>query len=126
MYYNLYFSHVKKKQISNLLIKRTKSNYFITVSDDYTKKCFFKISGGYAYKIGAFINKKKANNKKLKFKTTLNIKKKRKDFKKTSYFALEYILSKTFLNILQKNYNYINFFINGYFKSYLFNTIYFF
>ena len=110
---------------ANILLKKTKSNYFLTLIDYETNNTILKISGGYAYKVGAAINKKRANNKKQKYKTTLLIKKKKKEFKKTSFFSLQYIFSQSILKLIELNYKKINLIIITKLKSHIYNSLYY-
>merc|ERR1711879_947986 len=65
-----------------IIIKKTKSNYFVTIIDLLTRKTLYKISGGFSYKLGSKLNKKKAQQKK-KIKKVFVLKKKKKKKKKS-------------------------------------------
>lgn len=97
-----------KEVILKVKLKRT--NIFITLLDAFSLKTLFKISGGTSYKYGSEANKEKAKKKKSKFKIAFKAKKKRKDFKKTSSFALDFMLDQIFLYLKKKNYKFIKFF----------------
>ena len=107
-----------------IIIKKTKSNYFVTIIDLWTRKTLYKISGGFSYKLGSKLNKKKAQHKKKKFKTVLVLKKKKKEYKKTSFFALEYIMHKIYVELILKNYKFFNIKANGWYTSKLYRDFY--
>lgn len=85
----LLFKFFKELQLS---VRFSKSNIFFNISSYFLPN--YHCSGGYAFKYGSTLNKKKTNYRKSKFKKNIGaLKKKRKDFKKKSYFAIRKMLN---------------------------------
>ena len=104
---NIYFiKKMGKKVLFNffreleLSLRFSKSNIYLNISSYFLPS--YHCSGGFAFKYGSEQNKKKTNYRKSKFKKNIGaLKKKRKDFKKKSYFAIRKIVN-TLLKYLDK------------------------